>query len=123
MARCARPLCHLPDAAPPRIRGIRRAGGVTALGTPQIASRERQVEISYGLTATSAQNRCISQPVARALWVRGPAFDRSRGSRWRKGTGATVFPQVDASRLRKVMGCAHRPLSVDARRHLILRLG
>ena len=67
MARCARPLCHLPDAAPPRIRGIRRVGRVAALGMPRIAPRERQVEISNVLPATSAKNRCISQPVARAL--------------------------------------------------------
>ena len=42
-------------------------GGVTTLGTHQLPFRERQVEISNVLPAESAQNRWISQPVARVL--------------------------------------------------------
>ena len=69
MTQCIRllvPFC--PDAAPPRRRGIHRAGRVAALDTPRIASRERQVEISNVLPDKSAKNRWISQPVARALY-------------------------------------------------------
>ena len=66
-ARHPPPCAICPDAEPPRIRGIRWVGRVATLGAPRIASRERWVEIFHALTATSAKNRCISQPVARAL--------------------------------------------------------
>ena len=66
-ARHPPPCAICPDAEPPRIRGIHRVGRVAALGAPRIAYRERQVEIFHALTATSAKNRCISQPVVRVL--------------------------------------------------------
>ena len=77
------PCAICPDAAPPRIRGIHRAGGVTAHSTSRIAPRERQVEISHALPTTSAKNRCSSQPADRVPYESLCLLPRSsaRGSR------------------------------------------
>ena len=82
------PCAICPDAAPPRIRGIRRAGRAAAHSTPRIALRERQIEISRALTAKSAKNRWISQPVARVLCESLCLLSRSsaRGSRIPRST-------------------------------------
>ena len=89
VARCTRPLCHLPDAAPPRIRGIHRAGGVTARSAPRIAFRERQVEISNVLPAKSAKTvvflnlslaRCVSRCACPRFSARGSRIPRSTRS-------------------------------------------